>query len=67
MAPDPWPYEWDIRGDVWTISIKSGPMDASFTATFSSDGNSFSGGWRPNPGADETINQPYDVGGSRMT
>jgi hypothetical protein len=65
MAPDPWPYEWEVQGDTWTISIKHDRMDATFTAKFSDDGNSFSGGWRPNPGADETINAPYDIGGSR--
>jgi hypothetical protein len=26
----------------------------------------FSGGWRPNPGADETVNMPYDFGGHRL-
>jgi hypothetical protein len=66
MASDPWPYDWDLRGDTLTISIKSGPMDATFTGTFASDGNSFSGGWRPNPGADETVNAPYDIRVSRM-
>ena len=66
MAPDPWPYSWDIQGDIWTISIKYGPMDASFRATFAADGNSFSGGWRPSPGADTTINTPYDVKGTRV-
>src|SRR5215216_987626 len=54
-----------IQGDTWTISIKYGPMDAKFTGKFSPEGNSFSGGWRPNPGADETINTAYDIGGSR--
>ena len=66
MAPDPWPYEWDIQGDTLIISIKSGPMDATFHGKFSLDGNSFSGGWRPNPGADEVINTPYDVTASRV-
>ena len=61
MAPDPWPYEWDVHGDRLTISIKSGPMNATFRGKFSADGNSFSGGWRPNPGADEVINAPYDI------
>lgn len=65
MAPDPWPYEWDVQGDDLTISIKSGPMNAAFRGTFSPDGNTFSGGWRPNPGADATINAPYDITGSR--
>jgi hypothetical protein len=66
MAPDPWPYEWDIQGDTLTISINHGPMSATFTAKFASDGNSFSGGWRPHPGADETINAPYDISMSRI-
>jgi hypothetical protein len=61
MAPDPWPYEWDVQGDAITISIKSDPMDATFHGKFSDDGNVFSGGWRANPGADEVINAPYDI------
>jgi hypothetical protein len=66
MAPDPWPYEWDVQGDDLTISVKHGPMNATFTGKFAPDGRSFSGGWRPNPGADETINAPYDVTVSRI-
>jgi len=65
MAPDPWPYEWDVQGDNLTISINYGPMNATFRGTFSPDGNSFAGGWRPNPGADEAINTSYDVTVSR--
>lgn len=55
MAPDPWPYDWDIDGDDITISIKKPPMDATFKGKLADDGKSFSGGWRPNPGADETV------------
>ncbi len=66
MSPEPLPYEWDIQGDTLTISVKHGPMDATFTAKIAPDGNSFSGGWRPNPGADETINAPYDISLSRL-
>ena len=66
MAPDPWPYEWDVDGDDITISIKRPPMDATFKGRFSSDGKSFSGAWRPNPGADEKINTAYDVTCTRM-
>jgi hypothetical protein len=66
MAPDPWPYEWDIHGDSLIISIKFGPMDATFGGKFSADGNSFSGGGRPNPGADEVINAPYDITVTRV-
>jgi hypothetical protein len=65
MAAEPWPYEWDIQGDTWTISINHGRMNATFTGKLAADGKSFSGAWRPNPGADETINAPYDIRGSR--
>lgn len=66
MAPDPWPYAWDVRGDDLTISIRKPPMDATFTGRFAADGNSFSGGWRPNPGADPQVNAPYDVTMTRV-
>jgi len=66
MAPDPWPYEWDVRGEDITISIHKDPMNATFTGKFSSDRKSFSGGWRPNPGADEEVNAPYDITATRV-
>lgn len=66
MAPDPWPYSWDVRGDDITISIKQPPMDATFKGKFAADGKSFSGGWRPNAGADETVNTPYDITATRL-
>jgi Protein of unknown function (DUF1579) len=66
LSPEPLPYKWDLRGDTLTISVTYGPLDASFEGRFSEDGESFSGGWRPNPGADETINVPYDVTGTRV-
>ena len=66
MAPDPLPYEWDVQGDDLTISVKYGPMDATFHGKFSRDGKSFSGGWRPNAGADQAINAPYDITATRI-
>jgi hypothetical protein len=66
LSPVPLPYKWDVQGDELTISVNYGPLGATFRGRFSSDGNSFAGGWRPNPGADETINVPYDIGGTRM-
>jgi hypothetical protein len=66
LSPEPLPYRWDLRGDTLTISVSHGPLDSSFRGEFSDDGESFSGGWRANPGADETINIPYDVSGSRV-
>lgn len=66
MAADPWPYSWNIEGDNITISIKKSPLDATFTGKFLADGNSWSGGWRPNPGADKEINAPYDITATRI-
>jgi hypothetical protein len=39
-------------------------LDATFTGEWREDGTF--AGWRPNPGADETVNVPYDVGGQRL-
>jgi hypothetical protein len=66
LSPEPLPYEWAMQGDTLTISVSYGPLDATFTGKFSEDGESFSGGWRPNPGAAETVNVPYDIGGRRL-
>jgi hypothetical protein len=66
FSPTPLPYTWDLRDDILTISVSYGALDASFRGEFSDDGETFSGGWRPNPGADETINIPYDVTGTRV-
>ncbi len=65
MSPIPLPYKWDIQDDTLTISVAYGPIDATFKGKFSQDGKRFSGGWRPNPGADETINVSYDIEGTR--
>jgi hypothetical protein len=66
MSPTPLPYRWDVGEDTVTISVSYGPLDATFNGAFSEDGQSFSGGWRPNPGADETVNVPYDLTGRRV-
>ena len=67
IAPTPLPYRWEIDGDTLKISVSYGPLDATFTGTFDDDGQGFHGGWRPNPGADETVNVPYDIGGRRLS
>jgi hypothetical protein len=61
------PYRWEIDGDTLKISVSYGPLDATFTGAFDDDGQGFHGGWRPNPGADETVNVPYDIGGRRLS
>jgi hypothetical protein len=65
FSPAPLPYRWEVEGDNLTISVSYSPLDATFKGTFSEDGESFAGGWRPNPGADENSNPPYDIGGHR--
>jgi hypothetical protein len=67
LSPAPLPYRWEVEGDTVKISVTYGPLDSTFTGAWSEDGESFSGGWRPNPGADETINVPYDIGGRRIS
>jgi hypothetical protein len=67
FGPQPLPYRWEIDGDTVKISVSYGPLDATFTGTWGDDAESFSGGWRPNPAADETINVPYDIGGHRLS
>ena len=66
FSPTPLPYRWTVQGDDVTISVTYGPLDATFTGYWREDGT-FSGGWRANPGADEAINVPYDIGGSRLS
>lgn len=66
LSPMPLPYEWEIEGDTVTITVKYGALDATFTGAFSQDGEEFAGGWRPNPDADENVNVPYDIGGTRL-
>jgi hypothetical protein len=67
LSPNPLPYRWEAEGDTLKISVSYGPLDATFTGAWSEDGESFGGGWRPNPGADESINVPYDIGGHRAS
>jgi hypothetical protein len=65
IGPAPLPYRWEIDGDEVKISVSYGPLDAMFTGRFSDNDQAFGGGWRPNPGADETVNVPYDIAGRR--
>jgi hypothetical protein len=66
LSPVPLPYEWDVRDGSMKITVSYGPLDATFEGRLAEDGNSFSGAWRPNPGADETVNVPYDIAGTRV-
>ena len=66
MSPMPLPYFWKVDGDDIEISVSYGPLDAMMTAKFGKDGKSYSGGWRPNPGADTNVNVPYDIRGKKV-
>jgi hypothetical protein len=66
LSPTPLPYTWDLRDNALRISVSYGPLDATFDGSISDDGSMFSGGWRPNPGADPAINIAYDVTGSQV-
>lgn len=66
LSPAPLPYRWEVDEDAVRITVSYGPLDAAFTGRFDEDGDGFGGGWRPNPGADETVNVPYDIGGRRV-
>jgi hypothetical protein len=64
FSPDPLPYRWEVEGDSVTNTVSDGVLDATFTGAWRDDGT-FSGRW-PNPGADETVNVPYDISGRRF-
>jgi Protein of unknown function (DUF1579) len=66
ISPQPLPYRWEVEGDTVRISVTYGPMDSVFNGSFSDNGQSFGGSWRPNPGADPTVNVAYDIGGRRL-
>jgi hypothetical protein len=66
LSPTPLPFRWEVGDDILTISVPYGPLDSTFEGRFSEDGESFGGGWRPNPGADESVNVAYDIGGHRV-
>ncbi len=65
FSPNPLPYRWDVRGDEGDHHGLVQAAGAAFTGSWREDGT-FSGGWRPNPGADKTVNVPHDLGGRRL-
>lgn len=66
LSPIPLPYRWEVDGDDVRITVQYPPLDATFTGRLEDEGRVFSGGWRPNPGADETVNVAYDITGHRV-
>jgi len=57
LGGEPLPYEWDVQGD--TV-IHSG-AGATYTGTFSEDGRTLTGGWRPDAGSTESPGNAYDA------
>ena len=64
MSPVPLPYRWKVDEDTVQITVTYGPLDATFHGTW--HGETMTGGWRPNEGADQTVNVPYDLRGVRV-
>jgi hypothetical protein len=62
MGANPMPYAWDVQGDVvthWTEGSK-------YTGTFSKDGNTLAGGWRPDEGIPQSAGNTYDATMTRV-
>jgi Protein of unknown function (DUF1579) len=65
MVGVPIPYEYDIQGDQVTIRTELNG-GATYRGSFSADGNSGSGGWRPDAGAGPG-NVAYDITTTRAS
>jgi hypothetical protein len=65
LAGIPIPYRYDVRGRDVTITTDLAG-GARMTGRIGEDGNTFSGGWKPNPGAEGQGNVAYDFVGARV-
>jgi hypothetical protein len=65
LAGVPIPYRYDVKGNDVTITTDLAG-GAKMTGKISEDGNTFSGGWRPNPGKEGPGNVAYDFVGTRI-
>ena len=64
MVGSPLPYRWKLDGD--EVTIKAEALHATFHGRWSEDGETFSGGWRGDPGHEnDPGNIAYDVWGGR--
>jgi hypothetical protein len=55
-------YEWDVKGN----SVIHSGLGAKYTGTLSEDGNTLTGGWRPDKGTKDTEGNAYDVVMTKM-
>ena len=51
------PYSWDVQDN----SIRHSDASSQYTGTFSEDGKTLSGGWRPKQGEKESPGSAYDA------
>ncbi len=65
LAGIPIPYRYDVRGRDVTITTDLAG-GATMTGRIGEDGTTFSGGWKPNPGAEGQGNVAYDFVGTRV-
>ena len=61
MAATPLSDRWELDGD--DVTIATDELGATFRGRW--NGESLSGGWRPNPGREGPGNVPYDITGQR--
>jgi hypothetical protein len=64
MVGVPLPYRYDVQGNEVTIRTEFGG-GATFKGILREDGDSFSGGWRPDEGKEGPGNVAYDLTGTR--
>ena len=57
LGESPARYDWDIQGDTVTHWTEG----SQYTGTFSPDGNTLVGGWRPDEGVASTPGNTYDA------
>jgi len=62
MDGAPAPYYWNVQGDVVTHWTKG----SKYTGTFSEDGNTLTGGWRPDEGIETNAGNAYDATMTRV-
>ena len=57
MGGEVLPYWWDVQGNL----VTHWDPTSKYTGTLSADGNTLSGGWRPNPGEPGEEGSVYDA------
>jgi hypothetical protein len=57
MSGTMFPYSWDIQGN----TVRHSGLGATYSGNFSEDGNTLTGGWRPDEGAETTDGSAYDA------